>query len=263
MTDTVIHSFKSNQTQEHPHIVPAVLTVLVHIALLGMLYLGMTLHTQQPAEVEIWDGAGLEAANNSSAASTAATAPSANQPTHQSNQAVTPSKVPPLPLEPIQEKTEPADISTPTTKKTTEKTIAATPITPDTSKALPKTEPKPNTAKPAVPANDSAARTAALERMKSGAASGGQSTGTGESRDSYAARVKAKITPYLPPKGLSASVAIRVSANGTVTSKNITRSSGNAEWDKALLAAITSAGQFPMPVHRDALSGGITIEFRH
>ncbi|AXF86213.1 hypothetical protein DTO96_101959 [Ephemeroptericola cinctiostellae] len=268
MTDTALHSFKSNQAQEQSQVVPAVLTVLVHLALLGVLYFGMTLQTQQPVEVEIWDGAGLAAANNATAASAAITAsPAIDSPINpatQSNtqpkaQTETAHKATPIAVEPIQDKPEPADISTPTTpKKTIEKTPSAAPVTPvipEKAKTAPKTELKPSTTKSIEPAVNSAARAAALERMKgSNTASNGQSTETGESQASYGARVRSRIESTLPKKGFSASVLVRVTSGGVVSSASVTRSSGNAEWDSILVAKIKVTG-FPTPVHPAALVG--------
>ena len=264
MTDTAIHSFKSNQTQAQAQVVPVVLTVLVHLALLGILYFGMTLQIQKPTEVEVWDAAGLAAANNATAASEAITAPpptidSSINPTTQSNaqpkvQTETAHKATPIAVEPIQDKPEPTDISAPRTpKKTIEKMPSAAPVSPvvpEKIKTAPKAEPKPT-----APAVDSAARTAALERMKgSNTSPNGQSAGTGESQASYATRVQNRIQPSLPQKGFSATVAVRVTSGGVVSSASITRSSGNAEWDNILVAKIRSAG-FPIPVHPAALVG--------
>lgn len=254
---------------------PVVLTVLVHLALLGVLYFGMTLQTQQPVEVEIWDGAGLAAANNSTAAlDTAAVAPTIDSPinpTTQSNtqpkaQTETAHKATPIAVEPIQDKPEPADISTPTTpKKTIEKIPSAAPaipVTPEKIKTTPKTEPKPSITKPTAPAADSAARTATLERMRgNNIGSAGQSVETGESQASYGARVRSRIEPTLPKKGFSASVFVRVTSGGIVSGANLAHPSGNAEWDNILVAKI-KATKFPMPVHPAAL-GGITIVFKH
>ena len=275
MTDTALHSFKSNQAQEQSQVVPVVLTVLVHIALLGILYFGMTLQIQKPTEVEVWDAAGLAAANSATAASEAITASPAIDspinPTTQSNtqpkaQTETAQKATPIAVEPIQDRPEPADISAPTTpKKTIEKTPSATPVTPvapEKIKTAPKTEPKPNPAKPTAPAVDSAARTAMLERMKgNNIGSAGQSAETGESQASYGARVRSRIEPTLPKKGFSASVFVRVTSGGIVSGANLAHPSGNAEWDSILVAKI-KATKFPMPVHPAAL-GGITIVFKH
>ena len=269
MTDTVIHSFKINQTQEQPHVVPVVLTVLVHFVLLGVLYFGMTLQTQQPTEVEIWDGAGLAAANSSTSALESTVTPPTNdfpnpQPNAQAtNQAATPNKATPIAIEPIQDKPEPADISAPTTlKKNIEKTPSAVPVTPvvpEKIKTIPKTEPKPSITKPTTPAIDSSARTAMLERMRgNNTGSAGQSVETGESQASYESRVRNRIEPTLPKKGFRASVSVRVTTAGVITSASIVRSSGNAEWDAILVAKVRSAG-FPTPVHRAALGGTIIV----
>ena len=272
MTETVIHSFQSNQTQVRPSIVPAVLTVLVHIMLIGVLYVGMTLQTQQPTEVEIWDGAGLAAANNSAATSGAT--PTIDQPINPAPQPIpqptvqaqTPSKATPLPIEPIQEKPTPADINAPTvTKKTVEKSAPTAPVatvTPEKIKTAPKTESKPSTNQPTTPAVDSAARTAALARMNAGSATstaGNNNENIGQYLNDLKSKVRMKTGTRSEWSSINARFHVLIDPAGNVR-PTLIKPSGRSDWDSALMNAIRNT-KLRTPVPGALLKSGTDITF--
>lgn len=234
-----------------PSLKPAIWAVLVHLSLIVVVYFGMTSHVEQPVEVELWDSAGVEAVSSS------AVAPAVSEPT----QSPTVEQAIEKQVEkPQAQSTLPAEINTPTTKKTTETKPATV-------------EPKITTTKPQTPtttAQDTsradAARDAMLARMKgstgSNAASGNSSNDAGAYIGRVKQRVEAQAKLRIAGQTLSAVVSVRLDPAGNVTSKTMQQSSGNAAWDTDLMAAISRASPFPTPVHPEALKG-IRLTFRH
>ncbi len=95
-----------------------------------------------------------------------------------------------------------------------------------------------------------------LRRMmgQAGASGGPQSTGTAQQASGptpgYAGRVAARIRPNVvftdvAPGNPRAEVEVRTSPDGTITSRRLVRSSGNAAWDDAVLRAIDRTATLP------------------
>jgi len=94
-----------------------------------------------------------------------------------------------------------------------------------------------------------AQRKANLERIQgmAGATGAPQSTGTAQ-RDAgpsanYAGRIVARVRPHIiltdsVPATLRAEVEVRSAPDGTILSRRLVKSSGNATWDEAVLRAI-------------------------
>lgn len=95
-----------------------------------------------------------------------------------------------------------------------------------------------------------------LKRMlgQAGATGAPQSTGTAQ-RDAgpsanYAGKIVARVRPNIVltdsvPPTLRAEVEVRAAADGTITGRRLTKSSGNATWDEAVLRAIDRTGDLP------------------
>jgi colicin import membrane protein len=95
-----------------------------------------------------------------------------------------------------------------------------------------------------------------LKRMlgQAGATGAPQSTGTAQ-RDagpsaSYAGKIIARVRPNIVltdsvPPALRAEVELRVGPDGTITSRRLVKSSGNATWDDAVLRAIDRTDTLP------------------
>ncbi|CAH2774463.1 MAG: TolA protein [uncultured Caballeronia sp.] len=83
---------------------------------------------------------------------------------------------------------------------------------------------------------------------KSGKGAGGNATSPG-----YAEKVQRRVRPNIvwagETAGLETVVSVRCSPSGTLLSANITRSSGNEQWDQAALRAVQRSD--PMPVDVD------------
>ncbi|PPE71616.1 cell envelope integrity protein TolA [Caldimonas thermodepolymerans] len=95
-----------------------------------------------------------------------------------------------------------------------------------------------------------------LKRLMSQAASGVQDTGAaqggaaGSPSPSYAGKLKAAIRPHIvftdtSVANIVAEVEVRAAPDGTILSSRLTKSSGNAEWDDAVLRAIEKAQKLP------------------
>ena len=95
-----------------------------------------------------------------------------------------------------------------------------------------------------------------LERMmgQAGATGGPQSTGTAAQSSGptpgYGAKVAARIKPNVvftdvAPGNPRAEVEVRTSPDGTITSRKLIKSSGNAAWDEAVLRAIDRTNSLP------------------
>jgi colicin import membrane protein len=95
-----------------------------------------------------------------------------------------------------------------------------------------------------------------INRMmgQAGATGGPQSTGTAQQSSGptpgYGAKVAARIKPNvvftdMAPGNPRAEVEVRTSPDGTITSRKLSKSSGNAAWDEAVLRAIDRTGTLP------------------
>ena len=99
-----------------------------------------------------------------------------------------------------------------------------------------------------------------LKRMAgmAGASGSADSTGTalhsGGPSAGYAGRIKGRVKPNIIYPDISASenpmaeVSVRVSPDGTIIGKKLTRPSGNAAWDAAVLKAIDKTESFPRDI---------------
>ena len=99
-----------------------------------------------------------------------------------------------------------------------------------------------------------------LKRMAgmAGASGSADSTGTalhsGGPSAGYAGRIKGRVKPNIIYPDISASenpmaeVSVRVSPDGTIIGKKLTRPSGNAAWDAAVLKAIDKTERFPRDI---------------
>jgi colicin import membrane protein len=102
---------------------------------------------------------------------------------------------------------------------------------------------------PAAPAGGSGQRTAAGGSRTGGAgssASGGPSAG-------YGAKVAARVKPNIVyPDAVSgnprAEVRVRTAPDGTITSATISKSSGNAAWDEAVVRALHKTDKLPRDI---------------
>ena len=98
-----------------------------------------------------------------------------------------------------------------------------------------------------------------IKRMAGLAGATGSATATGTAQQStgpspgYAGRIRARIKPNIVftadiagnPK---ATVEVRVSPDGTITSRKLLKSSGNASWDEAVLKAVDKTEVLPRDV---------------
>ncbi len=89
---------------------------------------------------------------------------------------------------------------------------------------------------------------------QAGATGAPQSTGTAQ-RDAgpsagYAGKIIARVRPNIVltdtvPPALRAEVEVRAAPDGTITGRRLTKSSGNATWDDAVMRAIDRTGDLP------------------
>ncbi|MEH3087634.1 MAG: cell envelope integrity protein TolA [Xylophilus ampelinus] len=104
-----------------------------------------------------------------------------------------------------------------------------------------------------------AARQDQLRRMAGLANATGGATATGDSErasgpsGAYAGRVAAKVRPNIVfadnlPNNPRAEVEVRLAPDGTITSRRLTKSSGNPAWDDAVLKAIDKTDTLPADV---------------
>jgi colicin import membrane protein len=113
------------------------------------------------------------------------------------------------------------------------------------------------------------------EQMKrilgqAGATGAPQATGAAQ-RDagpsaSYAGRIIARVRPNIVltetvPATLLASVELRVAPDGTITSRRLVKSSGNATWDEAVLRAIDKTETLPKD-ENGRVQSPMIIDFR-
>jgi len=98
-----------------------------------------------------------------------------------------------------------------------------------------------------------------LKRIQGMAGASGSPNATGTALQSsgpsasYAGRIKARIRPNIvfgdqAAGNLIAEVEVRVGPDGSILSRKLTRPSGNAEWDKAVLRAIDKTEILPRDV---------------
>lgn len=98
-----------------------------------------------------------------------------------------------------------------------------------------------------------------LKRIQGMAGASGSPNATGTALQSsgpsasYAGRIKARIRPNIVFSDLStgnpiAEVEVRVGPDGSILSRKLTKPSGNAEWDKAVLRAIDKTEILPRDV---------------
>jgi colicin import membrane protein len=182
--------------------------------------------------------------------------------------------------EPDKPKTEPKKTPPKTEIKKTEITKTDTKKT-DPKKEEPKTPPKlteeqrlaairqnkkatyPNKT-PAKPALDFSGLQSALSSAASGTGSGSGS-GAYSQFAGYYAQVQQKMyqawqQPSGSPKGLRATATIRVETDGRISSKSITRRSGNFPFDQSVQNALNDTSSLPPPP-KDLPSRTIEIEF--
>ncbi len=111
-----------------------------------------------------------------------------------------------------------------------------------------------------------------LKRMQQMAGATGAATSTGTAqRDAapsteYAGRIKARIKPNIVfaedvPGNPVAKVEVGVAPTGQITSRRLTKSSGNKAWDEAVLRAIDRTEVLPRDID-GRVPSSIEIEFR-
>lgn len=112
----------------------------------------------------------------------------------------------------------------------------------------------------------SSAAFAQIQTYINPAANSATSTQSTSNVQAYSAHIKSKIEAQtkLPASNqmVTAIIDIHLNPAGYVKNKALIRSSGNATWDAALMAAISRASPFPTPVHPIALKG-VRLYFRH
>jgi colicin import membrane protein len=99
-----------------------------------------------------------------------------------------------------------------------------------------------------------------LKRMAGMAGANGSADSTGTALRSggpsagYAGRIKGRVKPNIiypdisPSENPMAEVSVRVSPDGTILSRHLTKPSGNASWDAAVLKAIDKTEKFPRDI---------------
>ena len=220
------------------------LALLVNAVLIGALFLNMQWQQPKPAEVELWDGASLQAALDGQPPA------EPTQPTINTNEA--------KPIEEALTEVTPDEIETKSANKpntlTTEKKPEPT--------QKPKTAQEASINKPVTKTNtnsstktNNANQSSVLNSIKNG--SGG---GAGEDTSGYKAAVKRQVENSARSlKGKSAVVFVSLTASGVIQSKRIAKTSGDAAWDAKLLSAIGS--RLPPNVPK-SLQSGFTLTIR-
>ncbi len=104
-----------------------------------------------------------------------------------------------------------------------------------------------------------------LSGVKAALNSGGSSSGLVSPFAGYYERVKQRMyaawrQPVGTPVGLTATAMMRVEFSGAISSRSLTRRSGDAEFDRSVQAAIDSVHQLPAPP-ADLPDRNITVEF--
>lgn len=111
-----------------------------------------------------------------------------------------------------------------------------------------------------------------LERMMKGAAGTGAPSSTGSAArssgpsESYAGRIRARVRPNIVfsddvSGNPTAEVEVRMSSDGTITSKRVVKSSGARSWDDAVLRALERTEVLPRDVD-GRVHSPLIIEFR-
>lgn len=110
-----------------------------------------------------------------------------------------------------------------------------------------------------------------LKRIQSQAGTGSPSaTGTAARESgpsaSYAGRIIARVKPNIVltdevPGNPTATVEVRCAPDGTIMSRRLVKSSGNKEWDEAVLRAIDRTGELPRDID-GRVPGSIVIDFK-
>lgn len=111
-----------------------------------------------------------------------------------------------------------------------------------------------------------------LERMMKGAAGTGAPSSTGTAArssgpsESYAGRIRARVKPNIVfsddvSGNPTAEVEVRMSPDGTITSKRVVKSSGARSWDDAVLRALDRTAVLPRDVD-GRVHSPLIIEFR-
>lgn len=110
-----------------------------------------------------------------------------------------------------------------------------------------------------------------LKRMMSQAGTGAPSSTGTAARDagpsaSYAGRIIARVKPHIlltndVPGNPVAAVEVRCASDGTITGHRLVKSSGNKEWDEAVLRAVDRTGELPRDVD-GRVPPSVLIEFR-
>ncbi|MCG3190337.1 MAG: hypothetical protein LKCHEGNO_03045 [Burkholderiaceae bacterium] len=110
-----------------------------------------------------------------------------------------------------------------------------------------------------------------LKRIQSQAGTGSpDATGTAARESgpsaSYAGRIIARVKPNIVltdevPGNPTATVEVRCAPDGTIMSRRLVRSSGNKEWDEAVLRAIDRTGELPRDID-GRVPSSIVIDFR-
>ncbi len=111
-----------------------------------------------------------------------------------------------------------------------------------------------------------------LARMmgQAGASGGPEAKGTAPQSSGpssgYAARVQAKVRPNIRaledfPRSLLTGIEVRALPDGTITSRRVVQSSGNAAWDDTALKAVDRTGSLPRDVD-GRVPSPIIIDFR-
>jgi len=110
-----------------------------------------------------------------------------------------------------------------------------------------------------------------LKRIQSQAGTGApNATGTAVRESgpsaSYAGRIIARVKPNIVltdevPGNPTATVEVRCSPDGTIVSRRLVKSSGNKEWDEAVLRAIDRTAELPRDID-GRVPSSIVIDFR-
>ena len=111
-----------------------------------------------------------------------------------------------------------------------------------------------------------------IKRMAGLAGATGSATATGAAQQSsgpspgYAGRIRARIKPNIVftadiAGNPTATVEVRVSPDGTITSRKLIKSSGNAAWDEAVLKAVDKTEVLPRDIDGQ-VPASMEISFR-
>ena len=111
-----------------------------------------------------------------------------------------------------------------------------------------------------------------IKRMAGLAGATGSATATGAAQQSsgpspgYAGRIRARIKPNIVftadiAGNPTATVEVRVSPDGTIISRKLIKSSGNAAWDEAVLKAVDKTEVLPRDIDGQ-VPASMEISFR-